>query len=191
MDWNVFATIAAPIVALPVGALLNRVIERRMKLVSFISHASAIPVRPAAGQTFQPFQVNTHTIVVRNAGKVVATNVRLGHAVLPSNFGVWPNVGHELVRREDGSAELVFAQLVPNEQVTITYLYNPPLLWSQINSYTKCDQGFAKILSVIPWQPPPKWATRLVLALTLIGVVSVLYFLWQFVICPIVGRVLA
>jgi uncharacterized repeat protein (TIGR01451 family) len=186
MDWNVFATITAPIFALPVGAVLNRIIERQMKLVSFISHASAIPVRPPEGQAFQ---VNTHTIVVRNAGKLTATNVRLGHAVLPQNFGVWPNVAYEVKRHEDGSAELLFPQLIPNEQVTITYLYNLPILWNQVNSYTKCDQGFAKILSVIPWQAPPKWATRLAAIFMLIGLSTVLYFLWQQVGMPIFSRI--
>jgi hypothetical protein len=50
MDWNVFATIAAPIAALPLGALLNRVFERRMKLVMIraINEQAGSPYRPRA-----------------------------------------------------------------------------------------------------------------------------------------------
>ena len=38
----------------------------------------------------------------------------------------------------------------------MSYLYFPPLLWSQINVNTKSDDGFAKIINVISMPQPSK-----------------------------------
>lgn len=62
-----------------------------------------------------------------------------------------------------------------NEQVTISYLYFPPLLWSQINSYTKSDESFAKTLNAIPTPQPAKWLIVVIWSLVFVGVVSLLY----------------
>ena len=42
--------------------------------------------------------------------------------------------------------------LVPNEQVTISYLYFPPTTWKQINGPVKSDEGLARVL--IHWNLP-------------------------------------
>lgn len=69
----------------------------------------------------------------------------------------------------------VIPKLVRNEQVTISYLYFPPLLWSQINSYTKSDEGFAKTLNAIPTPQPAKWLIVVIWSVVFVGVVSLLY----------------
>lgn len=106
-DWTLFSRYAAPIVALLVGAALNRFLERRSKLISFLAHASAIPVQPPSGPALN---VHTHSIVVRNAGKKPATNVRLGHVVLP-NFGVFPSIHYQVSSLPGGGSEIVFPTL--------------------------------------------------------------------------------
>ena len=72
-----------------------------------------------------------------------------------------------------GGRELLFPRLVPGEQVTVTYLYFPPVIWSNINSYTKSDEGLATIINVLPaprWSP---WLTGLAWALIVVGSITV------------------
>ena len=75
----------------------------------------------------------------------------IGHAVLPENYQVIPtSVSHRLEGAAGGPAEIILDRMVSGEQVTISYLYWPPLLWNNVNSYTKSDEGFAKIVNVLP-----------------------------------------
>lgn len=176
MDWQVIATIAAPVIALFVGAAVDRRLERRPKLVSFLSHASAVRVSPPDGS---PFSINSHSVVVRNAGRLAATNVRLGHNHLPTDFSIWPAVEHSVLRREDGTAELLFPKMVPGEQIVVTYLYPSPTTFNHINTYTKSDEGYAQIVTALtaPMQSP--LAKGAVTGLATYGAIMLLYALWQ------------
>jgi uncharacterized repeat protein (TIGR01451 family) len=119
------------------------------------------------------FNVHTHTVVVRNSGKAAATNVRLSHATLPQDFSVFPSVPFTVEHLQNGSADIVFPKLVSYEQVSIIYIYYPPLLFSQINTSCKSDEGFAKIVNVL-WNPqPPAWRRYLSATLIAIGVVAI------------------
>ena len=80
IEWNALATIAAPVVGLFVGVWVNRKFEGRPILISYFGHISAFRSTPPNGQ---PIHVHTHAVVLRNAGRRSATNVRLHHAVLP------------------------------------------------------------------------------------------------------------
>lgn len=176
MNWEITATIAAPVIALFVGAVLDRKLERKPRLISFLSHATAVRVNPPEGQ---PFSINSHSVVVRNAGRLSATNVRLGHNTLPADFSVWPTVEHVVQRRDDGTAEIIFSTLVPNEQIVVTYLYASPLTFNQINSYTKCDQSYAHVVTALtaPIQSP--WIKSAIAGLATYGVIMLLSTIWQ------------
>ncbi len=175
IDWTLFARYAAPILALFVGAALNHFLAKRPKLISYLTHASAVTVHPPEGpQT----QVNTHSIVVRNAGSKAANNVRVGHHVLP-DFSVYPSVRYEVVDLPGGGHEIVFPVLVQGEQVTITYLYFPPVLWSNVNSNTKSDEGFARIVTVLPTPRPPRWLFYLRWVLIILGCITAAFAVGQ------------
>jgi len=173
MDWQLFARFAGPALAAVVGAVLARWWQKKVRLTTYLAHASAVSIQPPQGQAFQ---VNTHSIVVRNAGQKAATNVRLGHHVLP-NYSVYPAADFEEKRLKGGGVELLFPTLVPSEQITVTYLYYPPVFWQNVNSYTKSDEGFAKVLSVLPAPQPPQWVVRSVRFLVVVGSATVLYAL--------------
>ena len=117
-DPDIIAKVAGPVLSLIVGALIKHYAEARSKVVSFIGHASAFVV-----QGEYPTSVHTHSIVVRNAGRKAATNVRLAHAVLPPNITVYPPINYLIERNPEGAGEIVFPILVPKEQVTVSYLY--------------------------------------------------------------------
>lgn len=178
MDWKLFAQYTGPVVTLALGALLNHLIERRPKLISYLGHASAVSIKPPTGDAFN---VHTHSVVVRNGGRKRAENVRLGHAFLP-NFSVYPSVDYEVRDLPDGGKELLFPKLVPGEQVAVTYLYYPPVVWGNVNTYTKSDDGFAKIVQVLPTPQAPTWIRRVLSALIVVGAATVVYGLAELII---------
>lgn len=171
IDWNAVATVAAPIIALFVGVWVNRRFESRPKLISYFSHVSAFRHIPEGGE---PLQVNTHSVVLRNTGRRSATNVRLHHANLP-NFNIWPVVVHNIETLPDGSQDIVIPALIPGEEITVSYLYFPPLVAGQINAGIKCDQGFANQITVLLQRQYPRWFNRTVIVLFFVGVVTVCY----------------
>ena len=170
INWDLIIKIAVPLFTLGLGKYLDRWLEKRSKLIVYLGHASAFTIRGNPNGV-----IHTHAVVLRNAGREAANNVRLGHHVLPENFQIYPAIPHEVVREPNGAAEIVIPKIVPNEQVTVSYLYFPPLLWSQIHSYTKSDEGFAKALNVIPTPQPPRWMIVVIWSLVFIGSVSLLY----------------
>ncbi len=171
VDWNVVATIAAPLIALVIGAALSHAIEERARLVTYLGHVSAHKVQQKSGA---PLDVFTHSVVLRNSGRKPANNVKLTHSVLPS-FNVIPSVNYQIEQLPDGGANIVLPTLVPNEQVTISYLYFPPTTWDKINGPIKSDAGFARVMNVLPTVQFPKWLTRILAGFVLLGLTALLY----------------
>ena len=180
LDPEVIAKIAGPALSLIVGGVVKHYAEARSKVVSFIGHASAFTL-----QGENPVVIHTHSVVVRNAGRKAAKNVRLVHAVLPINITVYPPVLYSIERNPEGSGEIVIPVLVPKEQVTVSYLYFPPLLWNQINVNTKSEDGFAKIINVIPMPQPNRAVIAGIWALVFVGASFLFYWLARFAIAAI------
>lgn len=157
-------------------AIINRYFEAKPKLISYLVHASAIPVYDE--NNIQKGTINTHSIVVLNIGKKTAHNIRIGHHYLPKGFQVFPPVSHTILNNSDGSAEIVIPTLVPNEQVSISYLYLPPVTYNQVNAYTKSDEGLANIINVIPTQKPSKFVAMLIWLLVFLGMLTLVYSLF-------------
>jgi hypothetical protein len=172
IDWGQFALYAAPVLALLVGAVLDRFLERRPKLINYFVHATAVQVNPPNGVAFV---VHTHSLVVRNTGRETATDVRLGHHVLPPNYSIYPAIPHTVVNAPGGAVEIVVPSLVPNEQIPVTYLYYPPLVFGQVHSYVKHAKGFAKGLYVLPTPQAAPWLLWMLRALVVLGLVTVIY----------------
>ena len=167
------AKLLSPLIAALIGAIAKRYFEARPRLVTYLVWASAIPL---PGQ--QNAQVNTHTIVVRNTGKKTANNVRIGHYHLPPSYQIFPPVSYEVVNVPNGAAEILIPTLVPNEQVSISYLYLPPLTCNQINSYAKSDECLAKVINVIPSPQVHKAVAFLFLSLAFVGASTLIYWLF-------------
>lgn len=172
MDYEVLAKIISPLLTAIVVAIVKKYMEAKPKLLNYLIHASAIPLNDQANTI-----VNTHSIVVRNSGKKTANNVRIGHNYLPQGFQVFPMVQYEVIKAENGSAEIVIPNLVPNEQVTISYLYFPPTLWTATNSYCKCDETMAEYINVVPAKQLNKFQYYFLSALVFIGSASLIYFI--------------
>jgi hypothetical protein len=169
IDWNILATIASPIIALFIGALLNHLFENRPKVVSYLGHVSGIRLR---GE--HSIHVNTHSLVLRNAGRKTASNICLGHITLP-DFQIFPDIEYVVKELPGGEKEIVIPKLVPKKQVTITYLYFPPLTWNQINTHLESDEGPVKVLNVLPTVQLPKWLITILWIVIGYGVIGVVY----------------
>src|SRR6476660_9528033 len=178
IDWTLVARFAGPVLGAVVGWVLARFMQRRPKLLSYLAHSAATAVQPPEGPAVN---VNTHSIVIRNGGRLAAHNVRIGHYALP-NFSVFPSIQYEVHDLPSGGKEIHFPVLVPGEQVTIAYLYFPPLFWHQVHSYTKSDEGFARVFNVLPSPPPPPWLRRLLVALVIVGSATIVYALVEFIL---------
>ena len=175
IEWNIVATILAPLIALFIGAILNRAAEKRPRLVTYLGHVSTHRIERNDGV---PFNVFTHSIVLKNAGRSPARNVRLTHSVLP-NYNILPSVKFETEILPNGEIDIVIPVLVPRQELTISYLYYPPNTWDKLYPTIRSDEGFARELKVLPTIQFPKWVNIILVGLMFIGVVAVLYVLIQ------------
>lgn len=173
IDWMLITTAVGPLVTVAFGAWLNHLLEGRPQLISYFVHSSAITTRRQPGGQ-APITVHTHSVVVRNTSRRPAMNVRLGHQVLP-DFTIYPPTNHSVVQLPDGTCEILVPQMIRSEQITVSYLYFPPLTWDKVNMYTKSDEGFAKVVPVQPFSPPPKAVQFMIQACILVGAATILY----------------
>ena len=170
--------VVSPLIAAISSFLIKRYAEAKPKLITYLIHASAIPLSGIPDNPQVNTQVNSHSIVLRNIGRKTAHNLRIGHFVLP-NFQLNPNVSYQILPNQNNGTELLIPTLVPNEEITISYLYFYPLVWSVINSYTKSDEGLAKYVNVVPTIKPQRWVVFVLWVLIIIGastLISLLIF---------------
>jgi len=167
-----FAKLIAPILTIIVGGIIKLYRERRAKVISYIGHVSAFTLRCE-----EPSSVYTHSVIVRNTGRKAAKNIRLGHNFLPDNLNVFPSIKYTVEKNPAGASEILIPILVPKEQVTVSYLYFPPITWDKINTYIKYDDGLVKSINVIPIAQPSKRVIFLVWFLMLIGASYLVYWL--------------
>jgi len=150
IDADLIAKIVAPLVSLLAGAIFKHYSEGRSRLVSYLGHVAAFSRLNAP-------KIHSHSVVLQNAGKKSAFNVRVPHGVSTSvvNFQVTPSTHFTVETNPQGNFEILFPTLAPREQVTISYLYEEPIIWSQISGHPKSDDGLAEIVQAIP-APRPK-----------------------------------
>jgi hypothetical protein len=174
MAWDIdtVAKLIAPVLTLIIGAVIKQAIEGRPKLVSYYGHVSTmdLPGEP-------PQQVFTHSVIIRNTGRKPAKNVRLGHHVWPPSITLSPSVQYSIETNPEGKSEIVIPTLVSKEQVTVSYLYFPPVTAGQINTYVKSDEGYSKAITVMPIPAPSKFTIALVGSLMFVGASFITYWL--------------
>ena len=183
VDWQLFATVTAPLLALFVGVWLNRRIEKRPVLLTHWGHVSSFRLQlPDGTSDF----VNTHSVIVVNEGKRSATNVRLSHTILP-DFNILPAVPYKQEQVPDSGPDIVIPTMVPGEQIMVSYLYFPPVTYEQINSSVKHDEGFATHIPVLLQRQYPRWFNNSAAIVFVVGLSAFVYALFE-VISWLVGR---
>jgi hypothetical protein len=118
--------------------------------------------------------------VIRNNGKLAAHNVRVPHnptpqGLMPPNISVDRDASFREQALPSGGNEIVFDTLVPRQQVTISYLYFPPLTFNLINGAVRSDEGMARVINVLPTAQYPRWVQTLSFVLLAIGAIATIY----------------
>ena len=175
IDFRVAATIAAPILALLVGAFLNRRLERRPRIMSYYGHVSSFTVRPATGM---PLLIHMHSVIIRNNGSKAATNLRVSHLVLP-DFNIYPAVPYTVETTPGGLTDFVFPIVVPKEEITISYMYPPPTVVTDVNNGIRHDDGFATAIPVLLQRQYSPMISNLAMAVFTLGFIALAYLAWE------------
>jgi hypothetical protein len=174
-DWQLITQIGVPVASLFLGAWVQRWFEKRPQLISYYGHVAAFKFTGTNGQRSDVF---THSVVVKNAGKKSATNVRIRHTTLP-NFQIFPVTAYSVNDLPDGK-EILLPSMAPGEEVTLSYLYFPPLTYDQIHAGIKSDEALAKQVPVLIQRQFPRWFLWIVTILFYVGAITVLYLLVHF-----------
>jgi hypothetical protein len=180
IDYSLLASVGEKVFLLFAGGLIGRFFERRAHVVVFYSHVGQFRL-----QTPQPGLVNTHSVVIRNAGRIGAHNVHVPHRGMLNaaniHISIDPHLAHKVQGLPNGTEEILFPVLPPQFQVTVSYLYFPPLVFSQINAPIYSDEGPARVINVLPQAQWPRWLLAVLWGLVFIGAVAVVYALFEMV----------
>jgi hypothetical protein len=185
VDLSLAVRIAENVVVFFVGVLLNRFIERRPRLTAYYGHVGVFRVAPPPGSppNAPVLLIHTHTVVIGNAGRLAAHNVRVPHrgplGGANINVHVEPGINYSTQILQGGQEEILFPILVPKQQITISYLYFPPITFQTIHLPIRCDEGVAVHLNVIPTLQRPRWLNVLLLLLAMVGVGATLYGVFE------------
>ncbi|MFA5038402.1 MAG: hypothetical protein WC732_01835 [Candidatus Omnitrophota bacterium] len=177
-DWNLISAYAAPVIALFIGIAIDRIVEQKSRIIAYFTHAEEFNL-PAASPTTAPMTIRTHGIVIKNVGKRPAIDIRVRHNnnAFPPFFRVSPVVEHRQENLPGGGVEIVFPTLVPNEQVSIAYLYFPPLFYNQIHAGIRHSEGFATEVTALPTPQFPPWLRRALSFLLILGTIALIYLI--------------
>jgi hypothetical protein len=173
IDWGMVAKVAMPIVTLFLGVIVNRYLESREKLIAHLGYCAVHKLKPKEdgkpGTT-----VHTHSVIVKNSGNKSAKNVRLGHNFLP-DVNVYPDIEYFINDLPGGGKEIVFPNISPKKEVTVSYLYFPPDIWPQVNTHIESDEGPAKIVQVLLQVQPKPVIIKIIWGLIIAGIISIVY----------------
>ena len=126
--------------------------RRRARLEAFFTHGAAHPI--PGGQSY----IHTHSLVVRNAGSQSATGVCISHSFMPPNTDIqmYPDRPYTNTQFGQSGSEIRIDRLRPKEQITLSYLYPGPTLFSQFGTLVKFDEGFGQFFEIqqVPLFPP-------------------------------------
>jgi len=168
-----------------IGGLLNRIVERRPRLIAYYSHAGVFQISPPPGMQQLPTRLHTHSVVIGNVGGLPAHNVRVPHRGPLGGAGIHvyvdPGVHYSTQILPGGEEEILFPILVSKQQVTISYLYPSTIVFTAINLPIRCDEGFAKQVNVLPTTQTPRWFSVVFFTLALIGLAAVIYGAFELV----------
>ncbi len=186
INWDAVIKLASSLSAVVVAWGLKAWSERGAKLIAYYGHTSSVLMPPTEGSQ-EPTAVHTHAVVIKNVGKKTAKNVRVSHQTLPPAFSLWPPVPFTLEDVPNAGKDIVIPTLVPDQEVTINYLYFPPLLVTGVTRGVRTDEGFARVVTVLPTPAPSRWVALSRAALMLVGGATVIYWTAVAVLAAVTG----
>jgi hypothetical protein len=182
VNLSLLIKIGGSLFLLVAGAFINRLFERRPRLIVFYGHVGRFHVQPPQPPLSpQPGIVHTHWVVIRNSGRVAAQNVHVPHNLMLTNnvhISIDPALAHTVQSLPNNTEEILFPTLPAKFQVTVSYLYFPPLLFNQINAPIYSDEGQAQFINVLLQKQWPKWQLAVLWILVFVGLITILYWIF-------------
>lgn len=135
------------------------------------------PLRDAEGKEIRPTQlVHTRSLLVRNAGKRIATRVECVFRHKPFCLNVWPARNYFERATPEGAYSYMFPSLGPGEHVGFeVFAINTPV---PDLVTIRCDQtGKAKWVDMTPQPVAPPWLVKLMVVSSLAGLGLAVYLL--------------
>ena len=81
----------------------------------------------------------------------------------------------------DSGNDIFIPVIVPNQSLTISYLYFPPITYDKVNIGVKFDEGFAIHIPVLLQRQYPVWIHYIAVIIMLVGMLTILYGLIEIV----------
>jgi hypothetical protein len=152
--------------------------RRRPRLEAFFTHGAGHQIVPPGGQ---PVGLNTHSLVVRNAGAASAPNVRVTHGFFPAHTDVqiWPAQPHSKTAVQPHGLEILFDRLRPQEQLSLSYLYPAGTTFDQFQTYVRFDEGMAYFFPIQHVRIIPRWLRVILYYLMIAGLTLTLYIVFK------------
>ena len=182
IDWGLIWEIVKVLMAIYAGAWINRKFERRARLVVYLGHIAHHKIGDDKEGKQQA--VLTWSVVIRNAGKLAAKNVRIKHEEPPTHFNLMPVRPFVKEDLEDGGQDFILDQMVPNEELQISYIRLVTSTASEArmsNRGISSDEGYPQVLDVLPMRQYPFWVRRVLGVLIILGGATAVYLTWELV----------
>jgi hypothetical protein len=177
IDFSLLWQVSEKILLVVIGAGAAQLFSQRPRLVVYYGHIGEFRLQQPSGK------LHTHSVVIRNTGRLAANNVRVPHrgtlTAAGINISIEPDLPHQIEQMSSGGEQILFSKLAPRQQVTISYLYPQTIVVGQINLPIYCDEGQAKVLEVLPTSRPPRWVRAIAWIMAAIGLATTLYFAVQ------------
>jgi hypothetical protein len=177
VDWELLLKALAPVVSLVTLMVAE---SKRSKLFVWLVHGSTHPLPNNAGS------IHTHAIIIANTGRKSATNIRIHHHNMPPSINMHPPVPYT-TQAYTGGTSINIDRIVPHQQIQISYLYAPPLIWRDIGAIVSSDDGYAKEIAVAPTRQFPAIVNAAFAVLGFLGLSTVIYYVMKLIRIAIVG----
>ena len=177
IDWSVFFQIATPVVTACVTVFVTKYFSERERLIAHYGHIASHALNSVV-KGREVTHINTHAVVIRNDGNKTATNVRISHNVLP-DVKIYPETDYRIMDLPSGGRELLIPRITPKKDYTISYLYFPPITYSDIRANIESDAGPAKVIDVRLQRIFPWWFNLLCLIAVILGLVTFFYIVYE------------
>lgn len=173
-DYMSVVTVVAPIVAAVGGYFGKRALDLKPRVVAFMASANSVVMGKG---TDTETTIHSHVLIIRNDGGLAARDVRITHDIFPPGLSVYPGIEYRAFENPQGQTELQFPLLAPGQQVSVSYMYFPPLIWPQINCDVYSENGRAERVTLLPKPKPARWIVSLRYVLMFTGAWALIYWI--------------